>query len=270
MQLSFNTCHFVLMVAAASAAVSSAADVFVNDPIDLGGGCGFAVLAKSGISTVPNSVINGDIGVSPIAATAMTGFSLTGTAVPLQFSSSAQVTGKCLAADYGAPISETLTKAILDIEAAHTAANNLAPNYAENLYGGNLSGKTLYPGVYHFTVVINMNEDITLDAQNEPNAVFVFTTTFGTVLSPYKKVLLAGGALAENIFWSTAGVALVDVGAHSEGTFLSYTGITINTGGSVNGRLLAQTAVTLQMATINESDCATTVQTVEEDAELFC
>ena len=85
-------------------------------PVNLGTAGNFAILAKSGISTVPTSAVTGDMGVSPIAATAMTGFSLildsTGT-----FSTSSQVTGKAYAADYTSPTPSNLTTAVSNMEA---------------------------------------------------------------------------------------------------------------------------------------------------------
>jgi hypothetical protein len=134
---------------------------------------------------------------------------------------------------------------------AYTEGNNRLATYAINPGdAGDISGKTLYSGVYKFTVAINIATDITLDAQDDPNAVFIITTTGGISLAPYQKMVLANGARSDKIFWHVAGHATIGVGAHMEGNILSKTGISINTGGSVNGRLLAQTAVTLQMAVI--------------------
>jgi hypothetical protein len=81
------------------------------------------ILAKSGISTVPNSVITGDIAVSPIAAGAMTGFSLTLDSSG-QFSTSSQVVGKAFAADYAAPTPANLISAVNAMEAAYTNTAN--------------------------------------------------------------------------------------------------------------------------------------------------
>jgi hypothetical protein len=250
MMFSFNTRHFVLLVAAACAATSAAEEI-----IDLGTACDFAILAKSGISTVPNSVITGKIGVSPIAATAMTGFSFTADASNT-FSTSAQVTGNCMAASDAAPTPATLTQAVLDMEAAYTAGIDRLATYATNpvmvgdITGGNISGKTLYSGVYKYTAAITIDEDITLDAQDDPNAVFIITTTNQLVLAVGKKVILAGGAKAENIYWHVTGYISIGVGAQMKGNLLSATNILLSTGSSLNGRALAQTAVVLQMATV--------------------
>jgi hypothetical protein len=241
------SCHLVLLVAAACAVTSTAAEQL----IDLGGACEYAVLAKSGISTVPSSVITGDIGVSPIAATAMTGFSLSADSSN-QFSTSTQVDGQCHAASYGAPVSVTLTAAVSAMEAAYTAGNNRLATYPLNRGGGTVGGLKFYSGVYKFTSVISIDQDITFDAQGDPNAVFIVTTTQQLLLAVGKKVLLAGDARAENIFWHVAGYVSLGVSSHMEGNLLCYTKIDMLTGSTLNGRALAQTAVNLQMATINK------------------
>jgi hypothetical protein len=79
------------------------------------------ILTKTGISTIPYSVITGDIGVSPIHAAAMTGFSLTMDS-GLEYSKSGQITGKAYAADYAVPIPATLITAVSDMETAYTDA----------------------------------------------------------------------------------------------------------------------------------------------------
>ena len=86
-------------------------------PVNLGAAGNFAILAKSGISTVPQSVVTGNIGVSPIARGGITGFSeimdLTNT-----FSTSTQVVGQLFAADYSSPSPANLGAAVLDMQAA--------------------------------------------------------------------------------------------------------------------------------------------------------
>jgi hypothetical protein len=263
MKLSFNTCNFVLVVAAACA-VTSAAEKIIN----LGGACHYAVLAKTGISTVPNSVIDGDIGVSPIAESALTGFSLSMDSSK-QFSTSTQVKGQCSAASYGAPVSVKLTAAVSAMEAAYTEGNNRAATYAPNLGGGTIGGKTLYSGVYKFTSSITIDTDITLNAQGDPNAVFIITTTKALLLAAGKNVILAGDARADNIFWHVAGYVSLGANSHMEGNLLSYTKIDMLTGSSLTGRALAQTAVNLQMATIKETPlfCGTEVPDTALTAE---
>lgn len=218
----------------------------VTAPVDLGSAGNFAILAKSGISTVPHSVITGDIGVSPIAATAITGFSLVADATNV-YSTSAQLTGKAYAADYASPTSSKLGTAVGDMMAAYNDAAGRPVSYT-NLYAGDLSGRTLTPGVYKWNTAVAINSDVTLNGG--PNDVFIFQIAGGVNQATGTRVTLTGGAQAKNIIWQSAGTVAIGTGAHSEGIILGKTNITLGSEASVNGRLLAQTAVTLIKSTI--------------------
>jgi hypothetical protein len=215
-------------------------------PVDLGKAATFAILAKSGITNVPTSAITGDLGVSPIAATAITGFGLvldsTGT-----FSTSTQVTGKVYAANYASPTPTNLVTAVSNMQAAYTDAAGRAPNFTE-LYSGNLTGATLAPGVYKWSTRVLVNNQLTL--KGGPNDVWIFQIAKGLTLGSGARVVLSGGALAKNIFWQVAGVTALGTTSHMEGTILDATAITFNTGASLNGKALAQTNVTLIKNTI--------------------
>jgi Ice-binding-like len=111
-------------------------------PVNLGTAANFAILAKSGISTVPTSAVTGDIGVSPIDSTAITGFSLTHDAAS-PFATSSQITGKAYAPDYTVPTPANLTTAIGDMQTAYTdAAGRTTPDFTE-LGAGQIGGLTL-------------------------------------------------------------------------------------------------------------------------------
>jgi hypothetical protein len=69
-------------------------------------------------------------------------------------------------------------------------------------------------------------------------------------MSNAKSITLAGGALARNVVWVVSGAVTVGTTSHFEGILLGNTGITFQTGSSINGRLLAQTAVALQKTTV--------------------
>lgn len=130
-------------------------------PIDLGSAGNFGVLAKTGISTVPGSSVTGDMGVSPIGSTAITGFSLTLDSTTT-FSTSDQVTGKVYASDYSAPTPSILTTAVSDMETAYTdAAGRTLPDHTE-LGAGDISGMTLAPGLYKWGTSVLINTDVTL------------------------------------------------------------------------------------------------------------
>jgi hypothetical protein len=108
------------------------------------------------------TVLTGNIGVSPIDSTAITGFSLTIDATN-EFSGSTQVTGKAYAADYALPTPSKLTTSISNMETAYTDAAGRAVNYTE-LYTGDISGQTLTSGVYKWGTGILINSDVTLMA----------------------------------------------------------------------------------------------------------
>jgi len=215
-------------------------------PVDLGAAAGFVILAKSGVSTVPASVVTGSIGVSPAAATSMTGFALAQDATNV-FAMSPQVTGKLLAADNAAPTPSNLTTAVGDMLLAFTDAAGRAPDVTE-LGAGNIGGMTLTPGVYKWATALLIPTDVTL--AGSATDVWVFQIAQTLTMSSGAKVLLKGGARARNVFWQVSG--LVDLGttAHCEGIVLGQTSVNLRTGASIDGRLLAQTAVTIDTSTV--------------------
>ncbi len=215
----------------------------------LGTAGNFAILAKSGVSTVPGSTITGDVGVSPAAATYLTGFSLTADATNV-FSTSPQVIGKLFAANYAVPTPANLTTAISNMAAAYTdAAGRPTPDFLE-LGTGNIGGKTLAPGLYKWTSSITIPTDLTISGG--ANDVWIFQSTGDLSLSAAKQVILSGGAQAKHVFWQIAGHATFGATSHFEGVLLTKTDITLQTGATMNGRLLAQTQVALQKATVTQ------------------
>jgi hypothetical protein len=210
-------------------------------PVGLGTAGDYVILAKAGVSTVPTSAITGNVAVSPAAATFITGFSLSADATN-EFSTSPQVTGKVYAADYAPPTPSNLTTAVGDMEIAFTDAAARAPDVTE-LGAGDIGGMTLAPGVYKWGTGLLIPSDVTLDGS--ATDVWIFQIAQDLTVSSAVNVALTGGALPKNVFWQVAG--LVDVGttAHLEGVVLTQTSITLHTGASINGRLLAQTAIDL-------------------------
>jgi hypothetical protein len=186
--------------------------------------------------------------VSPIKATAITGFSLIADSTNA-FSRSSQVSGLIYASDYDSPTSENLTTAVGNMEAAYTDAAGRAPNFTE-LYSGDLSGQTLVPGIYKWSTGVLVTSNVTLAGPSD--AVWIFQIAGNLTLGSGAEVLLSGGAKARNIFWQVGGGIGVEIGttAHVEGTILAQAGINLRTGASLNGRALAQTAVTLDKNTV--------------------
>lgn len=216
--------------------------------VDLGAASPFAILTKTGITNVPTSAITGNLGASPISSTAITGFSLVADSTNT-FSRSSQVTGKIYAANYAAPTPANLTAAVSNMEAAYTdAAGRTLPDFTE-LYAGNLSGRTLAPGLYKWSTGVLITSSVTLAGPE--NAVWIFQIAGDLTIGSGAKVLLSGGALPNTIFWQVGGTG-VEIGttAHMEGTILAKKAIHLRTGASLNGRALSQTAVTLAKNTV--------------------
>ncbi|MBK7586118.1 MAG: DUF3494 domain-containing protein [Myxococcales bacterium] len=231
-----------------TAASGSGGSVASGLAVNLGTASNYVVLAKTGISTVPTSAITGNLGVSPAAATFITGFALTADPTNV-FSTSPQITGKVYAADFAPPTPSDMTTAVGDMELAFVDAAGRAAGVTE-LGAGNIGGMTLAPGVYAWGTGLLVPTDVTLTGS--ATDVWIFQVAQDLTVSSGAKLVLAGGALPQNVFWQIAG--LVDLGTttHWEGVILTQTSITLRTGASVNGRLLAQTAVNLDGSTVIE------------------
>ena len=229
-----------------SCSTAFAATPIVTAPVNLSTAGNFVILAASGISSVPKTTITGHVGVSPISATAITGFSLIMDATNV-FSTSTEVTGKVYASDYAGTTPSNLTTAVSDMRTAYIDAAGRAANYTE-LYTGDLSGQTLTPGVYKWGTGVSINSDVTLSGG--PDDVFIFQIAKGITQAPNTNVTLTGGVQAKNIFWQSAQTVAIQTGAHFEGIVLGATNISMDTKASINGRLLAQTAVTLIKNTV--------------------
>ena len=224
---------------ASSAELSTARRTAVN----LGVAGNFVILTKSGITDVFASAVTGDIGASPI----------TGAAIHL---SCAEVTGAIYTVDAAGPLpcrvtdATRLTAAVGDMQTAYVdAAGRSNPKYL-NLGAGNIGGQTLAPGLYKWTSAVTIPTDITISGG--PNAIWIFQVSGTLNVSSAVKITLAGGAQARNIFWQTSGAVTLGTTSHFEGIILCKTGINLKTGASINGRMFAQTAVTLQKNTVTQ------------------
>lgn len=217
------------------------------DAVDLSTVKDYMILAKTGVSNTTGSSIAGNLGVSPVAASYITGFGLAMDASN-KFSVSSSVSGKVYAADYANPTPQKLTSAVNKMEAAYNdAAGRSNPNHVE-LAAGNIGGLTLTPGLYKWSSNVVIPVDVVLSGG--PNDVFILQIAGNLTLASAKNVILAGGVKAKNVFWQVAGKLVVEPNAHFEGIVLCKTAIVIQTTASVNGGLYAQTAVTLDNNTI--------------------
>lgn len=201
----------------------------------------FAILSKSGVTDVYPSPVTGDVGSSPI----------TGAAIHLTCT---EVTGVIYSVDAAGPLpcritnATRLTTAVSNMQTAYTdAAGRSNPDFL-NLGAGTIGGATLTPGLYKWTTGLNIPTDITISGPS--NAIWIFQVAGTLNMSSAVHIILAGGAQAKNIYWQSAGAVTLGTTSHFEGNILGKTAIRMRTGATINGRLLAQTAVTLEMNTV--------------------
>jgi len=223
------------------------------DPVDLKTAANFVILTKTGTTNVHASAITGNMGASPITAAAMDNVfcsEITGTI----FGSDAAYTGSgdvtCFAG--AAPDNTLVANAVLDMGTAYNdAAGRTLPDFTE-LYAGDISGRTLIPGLYKWSTGVLISTDVTLSGG--ANDVWIFQVSGDITQADASSIILAGGAKAKNIFWQVEGGTGVTIGttAHFEGIILAQKAIIVNTGASVNGRLFAHTAVTLDQNQITK------------------
>ncbi|MBC7963829.1 MAG: DUF3494 domain-containing protein [Steroidobacteraceae bacterium] len=217
-------------------------------PVDLGTAGNFVILSKTGVTTTGTTAVVGNIGVSPIVAASITGFSLIADSTNT-FSTSSLVTGKIFAANYATPTPAVLTAAISDMQTAYAdAAGRTTPDFTE-LGAGNISGLTLVPGLYKWGTGVSIsNAGVTLSGG--ANDVWILQVAQNLTVSNGAIVTLVGGAQAKNIFWQVAGQANLGTSSDFKGIILSQTLVSLNTGAKMTGRALAQTAVTLNATAI--------------------
>jgi hypothetical protein len=215
----------------------------VRAPIALGAAGTFAILSQTGVTDVYASAVNGNVGASPI----------TGAAVHL--SCGEVQTGTIFTVDAAGPACAVtapsyLNTVIGDMGIAYQDAAMRQDADAIDLGAGEIGGLTLNPGLYKWNTGVTISTDVTLTGG--PNDVFIFQIAGNLSEAGAKQVTLAGGVQAKNVFWQTAGSVSLGTTAHFEGIVLAKSLIAVKTGASVNGRLLSQTAVTLQKNAITE------------------
>jgi len=209
--------------------------------VDLGTAANYVILTETGITTGATTAITGNLGVSPAAAASITGFALTLDSSNM-FSTSAMVTGKVFGADYASPTPAALTLAITDLQQASVDAAGRSPDVT-GLGAGNIGGLTLPRGVYAWSTGLLVPDDVTL--VGSASDVWIFQIAQTLTVSDGKRIVLTGGATAENVFWDVAGTVTLGTSAHVEGVMVAQTSIALGTSASVKGRLLAETAVTM-------------------------
>lgn len=203
-------------------------------PIDLGLLCDYGVLAGQSITNTGPTVISGDLGLSP--GSSVTGFP------------PGAVLGETHITDAEAAEAQIqLTAAYLEAESRSTPTPTIV--------AGNIGGQILTPGIYKsFSNLEVVSGDLILDAQGNPNAVFLFQVASTLVVT--RNIVLVGGTQAKNVIWQVGSSATLGTGSVFKGSILALTTITAFTGASVDGRLLARNgAVTLDTNPIAVQPC---------------
>ena len=205
----------------------------IGTTVGLGTATSFAVLAGSTITNTGPSVVNGDLGLSP--GSGVTGFP------------PAVVNGTQNVADAIA------LQAQNDLT---TAYNDAAGQATDVTISADLGGSTLVPGVYTSATSMGLTGSVTLDAQGDPNAVWVFQAGSTLTTASNSTVLFVNGAQRCNVFWQVGSSATLGTNTTFVGTILALTSITLNTGATIDGRAFARNgAVTLDTNVITRSDC---------------
>ncbi len=209
-------------------------------PVGLGTAGSFAVLAGSAVTNTGPSVISGSIGLDP-------GSAVTGFPPGLVIAGTTQVANG------------VTLQAKNDLV---TAYNDAAGRSSTATVSGDLAGRTLTPGVYTSASSLGLSGALTLDAQGNSSAVFVFQAGSTLIAGSGSQINLIGGAQACNVYWQVGSSATIGTGSSFVGNIMALTSITMTTGATLDGRALARNgAVTLDTNTITRATCATGAST---------
>jgi hypothetical protein len=225
-------CVVSLLVAGSLLAATTAFSA--QAPVGLGTAGNFAVLAGSTVTNTGPSVISGSVGLDP-------GSAVTGFPPGIVLAGTTQVAnGVALQAK------NDLT----------TAYNDAAGRSSTATVSGNLAGRTLVSGVYTSASSLGLSGALTLDAQGNPNAVFIFQAGSSLIVGSASQVDLIGGAQACNVYWQVGSSATIGTSSAFVGNILALTSITMTTGATLQGSALARNgAVTLDTNTITRAIC---------------
>ena len=231
----FGTGLAVVALVGLAAVMRGDATSGIGTAPSLGVADSFGVLGASGVSNTGPSTVVGDLGVSP--GTAVVGFP------------PGIVVGAIHVADAVA------AQAQAD---AATAYTNLAGQACDSdLTGQDLGGLTLVAGVYCFDTSAFLTGILTLDAEGDPEAVFVFQIGSTLITAPGSSVLLINDGQDCNVFWQVGSSATLDTTTSFIGNILALASITLNTGTLLSGRAIASTeAVTMDSSAVVRSQCA--------------
>ncbi|KAJ6614398.1 hypothetical protein B0H10DRAFT_1950763 [Mycena sp. CBHHK59/15] len=217
----------------------------------LGSAGSFAILARSGVFTVPNSAITGDVGVSPATVASLTGFDLVQDASG-QFWTSAQVKGRLMGSTDAPPTPGLLAAAVLDMQNAFAdAMNRPSPDFfglKDGQTNCRIGGSNLVPGIYKWTTGVTISTGITLTGG--PADTWIFQISGSLNQAANVNITLLGGALPQNIFWAVAGTVTLNNNTIFQGNILTKTNVDIGITAVDNGCIYAQTAVFMKEAAV--------------------
>ncbi len=223
----------LFLVGALSSLLLASSALGATATVGLGSAAPFSVLGGSTITNTGPTTMFGDLGLYP-------GTSVTG---------EPHVLGQTYVNDQVAiEAKSSLT----------TAYNDAASRPANGSAGTDLAGQAFSPGVYDAgSSLLLSSGSVTLNAEGNPDAVFIFKIGSTLITGSNTTVSLIGGAQACNVFWQVGSSATLGSGTHFVGTIMAAESITAGTAATIHGRLLAQTAaVTLEDNTITTSTCA--------------
>ncbi|MCZ4099682.1 MULTISPECIES: ice-binding family protein [Streptomyces] len=222
------------VMAALMVAMTSSPAQAIATPVPLATADSFAVLSGESVTNTGPSVITGDLGVDP--GTSITGF-------PPGLVNGVQHSHDGVA-----------LQAKSDLVAAY---NNAAGQATNGALPPDAGGLRLVPGVYTASSTLHLTGTLTLDAQGDPNAVWVFQVGSGLTTASASRVLLVNGAAPCNVFWQVGSSATIGTNSTFVGTIMALTSISVTTGASIDGRALARNgSVTLDTNKITRATCA--------------
>ncbi|HLZ24896.1 MAG TPA: ice-binding family protein [Ktedonobacterales bacterium] len=240
----FSAALLVLVVLFAAAA--HAASFSSPKPVSLGTAEPFAVLAGTAVTNTGPTVVTGDLGVSP-------GTSCTGLPAPCTGGGPGIVHGTIHKTDaVAASAQSSLTTAYVDAAGRGPQTKNFGTTDKA------LNGQKLIPGIYGFghAATANLTTTLTLDAQGDPNAVWIFQASSDLVTGSSSRVALINAAQSCHVYWQVTSSATLGTSSTFRGDILALTSITVTTGVTVDGRVLARNgAVTLDTDTITVPAC---------------
>jgi hypothetical protein len=221
-------------------------------PVPLGSASNFVILASAAITNIPTSAITGDVGLTPDSGSNISGFDQ-----PL---TCPEVTGTVYAVDAAGPACAVIDPVLIqnaknDAEIAFLNARAAVRGTPTSI-SGDLNGLTFAPGLYESLTSLEISPGgfLFLDAKGDVNAVFIIRSETTITTQSTSQVILAGGAKANNVYWTAGSSVTLGTNSIMKGTLIAGTSISLLTGANLEGRALNQGAaaesITLDQATI--------------------